>query len=954
MRVDSSTGVLNLCMASVFVPLVPDAFTAGSVIFAGSSGRLSQDNASLFWDDTNDRLGVGTATPGSKVHVWRGASGGTPSSTWNFLLESSTNSTIAMLTPNTAFGQIIFGDPELVNSGTIRYTHSIDALGINSADSIRFTLAGNERIRIDNAGNVGMGGITDPTHPLAIAAQAKVVGTDEQLGLRSLRSALVTGELIGGQSYRSNDSNLTAPGTIVGLFDMIATATHTASVLDSAFVWHTTKTLATSEKMRLDADGQLGIGTTSPVSSLAVAGDRSTASWTATGKNFSVAANTLTDTTGSGVISSRVASSFGTPTLAASSAVDVVQAATVYIAGSPVAGTNTTIRETSALLIGGPTTMFASSATPGLAQSHLRLRSPNVGIVSGDQLGMMSFVSNDTNLTSPGTAVTSIQSLAEATHTASVLSSGIAFSTTSTLAYAERMRINAAGNLGVGQTVPAAKIHQDSGDATATAHKFTAGTTTGILSTDGFDVGIDASGNAELRQREALPMNFFTNNAQAMTILSAGNVGIGQTSPTAAKLVVETDGAVNSILSMGYGTGFFGQVLIAAARGTQASPTATQSGDVIGSISFQGWDTGRSNGAAITAVAAAEWGTAGDSSDTPTNLKFLTSPDGSQTPLDRLIILSTGDVGINTTAPTAKLHQDGGDATATAHKFTAGSTTGATATDGFDVGIDASGNAELRQRENLAMNFLTNNTQRMSISNAGVVNIGGLTVSLPVFTDGSKNLTSSGTVPIANGGTGQATKAAGFDALSPMTTGGDIIYGGASGTGTRLANGSAGQVLTSNGTTLAPSWQTVSGGTPVAPIVASYNGQPTGTIDNSGTQTTTLPTLIVDSDSAYSGGTYTIPTDGNYYVNAQLAITATMPNANQASGVSIAKNGTTVASNYISQGGDTAAATRFPHVSTVISCVAGDLITVRNYSDGSSLSFNAAASWSYFTIHKIN
>lgn len=66
----------------------------------------------------------------------------------------------------------------------------------------------------------------------------------------------------------------------------------------------------------------------------------------------------------------------------------------------------------------------------------------------------------------------------------------------------------------------------------------------------------------------------------------------------------------------------------------------------------------------------------------------------------------------------------------------------------------------------------------------------------------------TGALPIGNGGTGQATKAAAFDALSPMTTGGDIIYGGASGTGTRLANGSSGQVLTSNGTTLAPSWQT--------------------------------------------------------------------------------------------------------------------------------------------------
>lgn len=63
-----------------------------------------------------------------------------------------------------------------------------------------------------------------------------------------------------------------------------------------------------------------------------------------------------------------------------------------------------------------------------------------------------------------------------------------------------------------------------------------------------------------------------------------------------------------------------------------------------------------------------------------------------------------------------------------------------------------------------------------------------------------------GTLAIANGGTGQTTKAAAFDALSPMTTAGDIIYGGVSGTGTRLAGGTVGQVLFYGSS--APQWQT--------------------------------------------------------------------------------------------------------------------------------------------------
>ena len=66
------------------------------------------------------------------------------------------------------------------------------------------------------------------------------------------------------------------------------------------------------------------------------------------------------------------------------------------------------------------------------------------------------------------------------------------------------------------------------------------------------------------------------------------------------------------------------------------------------------------------------------------------------------------------------------------------------------------------------------------------------------------------TIAIANGGTGQTTKAAAFDALSPMTTAGDIIYGGTSGTGTRLPKGTDGQVLTlASGV---PTWSSNSNG----------------------------------------------------------------------------------------------------------------------------------------------
>ena len=59
----------------------------------------------------------------------------------------------------------------------------------------------------------------------------------------------------------------------------------------------------------------------------------------------------------------------------------------------------------------------------------------------------------------------------------------------------------------------------------------------------------------------------------------------------------------------------------------------------------------------------------------------------------------------------------------------------------------------------------------------------------------------SGTLGIANGGTGQTTASAAFNALSPITTTGDLILGTGANTAGRLGIGSNGYVLTSDGTT---------------------------------------------------------------------------------------------------------------------------------------------------------
>jgi len=195
----------------------------------------------------------------------------------------------------------------------------------------------------------------------------------------------------------------------------------------------------------------------------------------------------------------------------------------------------------------------------------------------------------------------------------------------------------------------------------------------------------------------------------------------------------------------------------------------------------------------------------------------------------------------------------------------------------------------------------------------------------PITGSGTLALTYSGTaLPILNGGTGATTASTAFNALSPLTTAGDTLYGGTSGAGTRLGIGTAGQVLTVNAGATAPQWSTPTTGTVTAVSVVSANGF-AGTSSGGATPALTLSTSITGvlkgngtAISAATAGTdYSVGTSANTsglvysttttgalttatgaQVSTALGSTNISGNAANVTGIVAATNGGTAQSTY--------------------------------------------------------
>jgi len=143
-----------------------------------------------------------------------------------------------------------------------------------------------------------------------------------------------------------------------------------------------------------------------------------------------------------------------------------------------------------------------------------------------------------------------------------------------------------------------------------------------------------------------------TGGSERIRIDSSGNIGIGITSPVSAvHLVRENDWG--GFLSEVYSTTHHGSFNGYRYRGTEASPSIVADGDILSSYIGAGYD-----GSALRQSARIDYkvdGTPG-ANDMPGKITFSTSNDGAGATSEKMVIDSSGNVGIGTSNPSSLLH----------------------------------------------------------------------------------------------------------------------------------------------------------------------------------------------------------------------------------------------------------------------------------------------------------
>ena len=152
-------------------------------------------------------------------------------------------------------GGVTVGTIQTSTTATTYNTSSTSGLTGVDADTVAIRTNSAERIRIDSAGNVGIG-ITAPRSILSAAS-----ATGSVLTLESTDTTLTTNDVVGEIDFYANDGSTNGTGVKASIRAFANDAAGNNIAL--AFATSDGTTLA-ADRMILDGQGRLGIGTTTP------------------------------------------------------------------------------------------------------------------------------------------------------------------------------------------------------------------------------------------------------------------------------------------------------------------------------------------------------------------------------------------------------------------------------------------------------------------------------------------------------------------------------------------------------------------------------------------------------------------------------------------------------------------------------------------------------------------
>jgi hypothetical protein len=196
---------------------------------------------------------------------------------------------------------------------------------------------------------------------------------------------------------------------------------------------------------------------------------------------------------------------------------------------------------------------------------------------------------------------------------------GMFRATTNTIGFstagAERMRITSAGLVGIGTTSPARQLHLNGSDSNTVQLHIT-NSTTGTSGSDGISFALGSDESLIINQRESNHIALKTADTERMRITSAGNVGIGTTSPSTK---LEVNGTVTATTFAGNIDAVDGDF-----DGTLEADAITVGGVALNTVIAGVTVTNATNAANITA--------ADESSDTTCFPVFVTAATGNLAP----------------------------------------------------------------------------------------------------------------------------------------------------------------------------------------------------------------------------------------------------------------------------------------------------------------------------------